>query len=44
MSLDFYNIVGFKIKGFETIVVSLLKYIFDGSVSQQQFPNQERKW
>ena len=44
MSLDFYNKVGFKIKGYEIIVVSLLKYIFDVSMSQQQFPNQERKW
>jgi len=44
MSLNFYDIVGFKIKGYDTIVVSLLKYIFDISVSQQQFLNQERKW
>jgi len=41
MPLDFYDMVGFKIKGYETVVLSLLKYTFDVSVSQQQFLNQE---
>jgi hypothetical protein len=39
-----FMIVCFKIKGYETIVVSLLKYIFDVSMSQQQLLNQDKKW